>query len=114
MPDKIILNPKNTQIVRLLGLVTRTIQGDASVLETPVNDATLLGNLYNGKGCLVAGVTNVTFIPIGSPPIGDYFAQVSPFEADPGGDYVFILDGSGSSSGFHVEFPVELETRESG
>jgi hypothetical protein len=113
VPDKIVLNPRNTQTIRFLGLSQTVVNLDGTLSAVPINDATLEGTLYDGDDRPVAGMVDIVFNPVGSPPVGDYFAQVDPFDADPGGDYVLVVDGSKVGGSFHIEYPVEIENRES-
>lgn len=114
IPDKITLNPRNTYLLRALGLSQAVINPDGSVSQVPVNNATLKGTLYDGTGTPVTGLINVPFTPIGSPGVGDYVGQYdASFDPDPGGDYYLALDGTASAGVLHIEIDVEIEARNS-
>lgn len=110
--DKIFLHPLNAQTVYLWGLVT-IIQGSDPPQTTPVAAAMLEGTLVDGEGNDVAGFIDVPFLPIGSPPNGDYAGQITGQSFDPplGPGYILVIDGTNGPDEFHAEIPVEVEPR---
>src|ERR1035437_6739868 len=106
-PDKIALNPKNTQIFTLLGLTDE----ETGLL---VNSATLSCTLVDSQWQPVPGATGLVMSPVGSPPAGNYAALIpgSGFDPPIGGDYTFLVDGNDGVTVLHVETAIEIEARE--
>ena len=105
----IVLVKKNSQYVELTGLKDQSVAPN-----TYVNDAVLLGTLFDATGLAVAGLTaSVGTYQAGTN--GVYrFAVSSPSTFDPPEQVaIFVIDGSSGGRALHLELPARIEVRRS-
>ena len=105
-PSKIVINPGNTQVLRIFGL-------QDNVTGNFLNAATIEASLQDDQGNTIIGFDEIpfTYVPASN---GDYdgvFGDQN-FIPDIGTGYTLIIDGNQGGSYIHLELLVEIQPRQ--
>lgn len=105
-PSKIVINPGNTQVLRIFGL-------QDSISGNFLNAAVIEGSLQDDQGNVIPGCDQIsfTYVPASN---GDYDAVFgdATFMPGIGTGYTLIIDGSQNNNFIHLELLVEIQPRQ--